>query len=239
MILFTSKGQIKKAIQQCLKQVEKASKDKRLRLKLGDLYLKNGDDEKAIKEYLQTAELYAKEDLNTRAIAIYKRVVSINPKHIDAFRRMAALYSKDGLWGSAKACYGRILQISPSDQEATKALSLIEGSKQPKLDQTKTKKEESLSTTSEVSRLPSLSNRIETPSLDKDLELHYHLGIGYKEMGLFDYAIAEFESASKDPSMKFDCYVLLGECFKEKGDSEQSMKYFGWASKIKELPKDL
>jgi len=39
--------------------------------------------------------------------------------------------------------------------------------------------------------------------------------------------------------MKFDCYILLGECFKEKGDSEQSTKYLEWASKIRRLPKDL
>ena len=58
-------------------------------------------------------------------------------------------------------------------------------------------------------------------------------------MELFDYAIAEFELASKDPSVKFDCYILMGECFKEKGDSEQSMKYLEWASKIRELPGDL
>ena len=83
------------------------------------------------------------------------------------------------------------------------------------------------------------SNGIEIPSPDKELELHYHLGIGYKEMGLFDHAIAEFELASKDPLMKCDCYILLGDCFKEKGDSEQSMKYLEWASKIKELPRDL
>lgn len=239
MILFASKSKIKKAIQECSKELEKSPKDKRLRLKLGDLYLKNGDDEMAIKEYLQTADLYAKEDLNTRAIAIYKRVVSINPKHIEAFRRMATLYSKDGLWGSAKACYERILQISPSDQEAIKALSLIEDSKQPKPDQTKMKKEESLPIKFEGSPPPSLSNEMETPSPDKDLELHYHLGIGYKEMELFDYAIAEFELASKDPSVKFDCYILMGECFKEKGDSEQSMKYLESASRIRELRKGL
>jgi tetratricopeptide (TPR) repeat protein len=101
------------------------------------------------------------------------------------------------------------------------------------------KKEESHPIKFEGSPPPSLSNGIETPSPDKELELHYHLGIGYKEMGLFDYAISEFELASEDPLMKFDCYILLGECFKEKGDFEQSTKYLQFASKIKELPKDL
>ena len=46
MTLSTSKGPIKKAIQEFSKQVEKAPKDKGLHHKLGDLYLKNGEKEK-------------------------------------------------------------------------------------------------------------------------------------------------------------------------------------------------
>jgi superkiller protein 3 len=233
MTLSISKGPIKKAIRECLKQVEKTPKDKGLHHKLGDLYLKDDEKEKAVDEYLKAGDLYVQEDLNARAIAIYKKVLSIDPEHLKALHRMGKLYFGEGLLGNAKNCYERILQISPSDREAIDALSFIEGSKQPKRDQTKMKREESIPTTSQVP--PSLSKGIETFSRDKDLELHYHLGIGYKEMELFDYAVAEFEVASEDPSMKFDCFILLGECFKEKGDSEQSMKYLESASKITEL----
>ena len=233
------KDQLNKGIKEYLKQIEASPKDKRLHLKLGDFYLKNGKKEKAVDEYLKAGELHAEEDLNIRAIAIYKKVVSIDPEHIEALHRTGTLYVKEGFLGNAKSCYERILQISPSDQQAIKALSRIEDSKQSKPVQTQIEKKESLPITSEVSRLPSLSNGIEIPFPGKDLELHYHLGIGYREMGLFDHAVAEFELASKDPSMTFDCYILLGECFKEKGDSEQSMKYLEWASKIKEQPNDL
>jgi tetratricopeptide (TPR) repeat protein len=237
MTLPISKGQIKKAIQECLRQVEKAPRDRRLRLKLGDLYLKNGEKEKAVNEYLKAADLNAEEELNFRAIAIYKRVVSIDPKHIEAFRKIATLYSKDRLWGSAENCYEKILEIRPDDQEAIKALSMIRDSKQPKPDQP------GLQTALPVrlgdSPLPGPTGEAKTPLPGEDLELHYHLGIGYKEMGLFDCAIAEFELVSKDPSREFDCYILLGECFKEKGDPEQSMKYFKCASKIRELPKEV
>jgi pilus assembly protein FimV len=45
---YVLKGQSKKAIQEYLKLLEVAPKDKRLYLKLGDLYLKNGEQEKAI-----------------------------------------------------------------------------------------------------------------------------------------------------------------------------------------------
>ena len=239
MIFSIFKGQIKKAILECSKEVQKSPKDKRLRLKLGDLYLRNGDDEKAVKEYLQTGDLYVEEDLNSRAIAIYRRVLSIAPEHIEAIHRMASLYLKEGLLGDAGGCYKKILKIKPDDQEAVKAISMIEDSKQAKRAQTRPYKEEALPAKAGGPPPPRSADEGGGSLPDKDLELHYHLGIGYKQMRLFDYAVAEFVLASEDPSMKFDCYILLGECFKEKGDSEQSMKYFGLASKIRELPKDL
>jgi tetratricopeptide (TPR) repeat protein len=132
MTLPISKRQIKKAIQECLKQVEKAPRDKRLRLKLGDLYLKNGEKEKAVDEYLRAGDLHAEQDLNARAIAIYKKVVSIDPEHIEALHKMATLYLKEELLGDAGVCYEKILKIKPRDQEAIKALSVIEHSKQLK-----------------------------------------------------------------------------------------------------------
>ena len=112
MTFSISKGRIKKAIQECLKQIEKAPKDRRLRLELGALYLKNGEKEKAVSEYLKAGDLHAEEELNARAIAIYKKVVSIDPKHIKALHKMGKLYFREGLLGDAKNCYERILQIS-------------------------------------------------------------------------------------------------------------------------------
>jgi tetratricopeptide (TPR) repeat protein len=227
-MLSASKVQINKAIQECSKEIEKSPWNTRLRLKLGDLHLRNGDDEKAIREYLQAAELEAKEDLVTRAIAIYKRVLSIDSNHIQALRRIAELFSKEGLLGDARSCYEKILKIKPDDPEAREALSAVEAAKQPKSDQRF------------GGVLPADSSDGTTiTSPDKDLELHYHLGIGYKQMESFHHAIPELEMASKDPSLRFDCCILLGECFKEIGDSEQSKKYFELASGISRLSKNL
>ena len=82
---YILKGQTDKAIKELQKLVKASPKDIRSHQKLGDLYLKNGDNEKAIEEYLRVAELYEEEDLNFQAISIYKKVLSINPKLIEAF----------------------------------------------------------------------------------------------------------------------------------------------------------
>jgi tetratricopeptide (TPR) repeat protein len=86
-----------------------------------------------------------------------------------------------------------------------------------------------------IHETPILSDETETTSVDKDSEMHYHLGIAYKEMDLFDYAISEFELASSDPSIKCDCYIMLGNCFMEKGDYDKSIEYYKMASEMEGL----
>jgi tetratricopeptide (TPR) repeat protein len=115
---FVLKGQLKKAIHEYLKLVEADPQDKRLHLKLGDLYIKNGEEDKAIQAYLKVATLYGEEDLNFRAISIYKKILSINPKFTEAFHKIAILYLKEGLAGNAKNYYQSILQINPRDSAA-------------------------------------------------------------------------------------------------------------------------
>jgi tetratricopeptide (TPR) repeat protein len=83
-----------------------------------------------------------------------------------------------------------------------------------------------------------LSSEPGISTLDKDSEMHYHLGIAYKEMELFDYAISEFELASSSPSMKFDCYIMLGNCYMEKGDYKKSIEYYKISSEIQGLSRD-
>ena len=59
-----------------------------------------------------------------------------------------------------------------------------------------------------------------------DYETRYNLGIAYKEMGLVDEAIREFQVASADSSRSVECCSMLGLCFMEKGDAESAASWF-------------
>ena len=52
----------------------------------------------------------------------------------------------------------------------------------------------------------------------EDYETHYNLGIAYKEMGMLDEALGEFELASHDPGRLLDCASMKGLCYIEKGE---------------------
>lgn len=52
---------------------------------------------------------------------------------------------------------------------------------------------------------------------EEDHESHYDLGVAYKEMGLLDEAIAEFQKALRGAQLRVRTYEALGMCFLEKG----------------------
>ena len=61
---------------------------------------------------------------------------------------------------------------------------------------------------------------------EEDYETHYNLGIAYREMGLLDEAIGEFQLAAKAPAYLVDCCSLLGSCFLEKGFPDLAIKWY-------------
>jgi pilus assembly protein FimV len=60
----------------------------------------------------------------------------------------------------------------------------------------------------------------------EDYDTRYNLGIAYKEMGLIDEAIAEFQLAAKDENRLLECSSMLGICFLEKGMAKLAVKWF-------------
>ena len=59
-----------------------------------------------------------------------------------------------------------------------------------------------------------------------DFDTHYNLGIAYKEMGLVDEAIGEFQFAARDPNRALECCGILGLCFRDKGLPELALKWY-------------
>ncbi len=72
----------------------------------------------------------------------------------------------------------------------------------------------------------------------EDVETHYDLGIAYKEMGLTDEAISEFEQAAKGATgrpREADCLAMLGLCLAGKGEPQKAVEVFERALEIQGL----
>jgi tetratricopeptide (TPR) repeat protein len=63
----------------------------------------------------------------------------------------------------------------------------------------------------------------------EDYQSHYDLAIAYKEMGLLDEAIAEFQKALGATSNRLPTYESLGQCFLEKGQPKLAASILGRA----------
>ncbi|HEY6097987.1 MAG TPA: tetratricopeptide repeat protein, partial [Anaeromyxobacter sp.] len=74
----------------------------------------------------------------------------------------------------------------------------------------------------------------------EDSATHYDLGIAYKEMGLLDDAIHEFETALKgnDRKKEVDCLSMIGLCHAAKGDGRAAIGAFRRALGSDHLTKD-
>lgn len=62
----------------------------------------------------------------------------------------------------------------------------------------------------------------------EDSETHFDLGIAYREMGLLDAAVEEFETAAKGNNKKkeVDCYTMIGLCRVAQEDTAAAIKAF-------------
>jgi len=64
---------------------------------------------------------------------------------------------------------------------------------------------------------------------EEDHDSHYDLGVAYKEMGLLDEAIAEFQKSLRGPEHRVRTYEALGQCFLEKQQLQVAATILGRA----------
>ncbi|MET0285620.1 MAG: tetratricopeptide repeat protein [Polyangiales bacterium] len=64
-----------------------------------------------------------------------------------------------------------------------------------------------------------------------DSETHFDLGIAYKEMGLIDDAVNEFELAARSKKRASTALTMIGSCHLERGKADLAIEYFQKALK--------
>lgn len=71
---------------------------------------------------------------------------------------------------------------------------------------------------------------------EEDFDTHFNLGLAYREMGLFDEAIGEFQLAGKSPTYMIECATMIGACYMDKGLPEQAADWYDRALRSPDLP---
>ncbi|MGC2270012.1 MAG: hypothetical protein WA608_24710, partial [Candidatus Acidiferrales bacterium] len=79
---------------------------------------------------------------------------------------------------------------------------------------------------------------------DEDLETHYNLGIAYREMGLLDEAIGEFQKVAKAVQKgkpfqyEMNCSTMLGLSFMDKGEPKVASLWYQRALQVPGLEEE-
>ena len=98
-------GKIDAAIAQYELLVKDNPRDMNTINKIGDLYSRLGKKKEAILQFNKIGEHYAKDGFFLKAIAIYKKIVKLDPAFIESYQRLADLYAQQGLVTEARSQY--------------------------------------------------------------------------------------------------------------------------------------
>jgi tetratricopeptide (TPR) repeat protein len=161
----------------------------------------------------------------------------LNPEMIESYYKLADLYRKRGLFGEAKAQYQKILEVDPKEKKARDGIQSLE-KKAAEAKETEKKVIEDTARENDPvwnSILQELQRQLSAQLSEEDYQTHYHLGIAFQEMGLFEKAIEEFKISLGNPAQEFNGYLMLGSCYRSMGNHDEAIENLKKGLKIKPL----
>ncbi len=223
--LYVNTGDKEQAITECLI--------------LNDLYEKAGDIAKSEQIIKEVHEIYPEDP---RLVSLLKEEeFAVAPPEGPATEDYgeeiaeADFYSGQGLIDEAREILERLHNLFPENEEISVKLSSLGQIKESeeKIEHVEEKQKESVVTEGEILEAEEITEpALESDVMDifnefkkgleeklgkEDYETHYNLGRAYKEMGLTDDAIREFQISRDNPKRFIPSSNMLGICYMEKG----------------------
>ncbi|MDB4887957.1 MAG: hypothetical protein JWN79_3395, partial [Gemmatimonadetes bacterium] len=204
-----------------------------------------------IEAYLQLADALFRVDQLEKSRAIYQRVLDLSPDDLRANAALESFPAEEVAPAPAPAPKGRpstaiprpaapLKPIVTSDDEFVNLGDWLRDDAAPK--DTRMVVEEKEPTGDEEADFQDMLRKFKQGIAenveDEDHQSHYDLGVAYKEMGLLDEAIAEFQKALRGPANRVSTYEALGQCFIEKEQYPMAATILGRAAAEKGVSDD-
>jgi tetratricopeptide (TPR) repeat protein len=202
-----------------------------------------------IEAYLQLADALFRAGQVDKSRAIYQRVIDLAPDDLRAQAALESFPEPEEIPEPSPAPKGRVSQppqstaasaTAPADVPRAAALPVDEfinfgdwlrDDEAPK--DTRMVVEEKEPTGDEEADFQDMLRKFKqgvSENVDEeDHQSHYDLGVAYKEMGLLDEAVAEFQKALRAPKDRVPTYEALGLCFIEKEQYQMASTILGRA----------
>ena len=185
-----------------------------------ELAYRQGDRARLADAYLELADALLRSGEADKAVAVYQRVLEHDPANQRAKSAIETLAPPPSAAPPRRATQPPAPAAAPVgggdfvdfgamllDEEVPKDTRMRIEDEEPSGDEQKDFQ----------TMLTAFKKGVEANVDEADFQSHYDLGVAYKEMGLLDEAIAEFQKALRAPEGKLRASEALGLCFFEKG----------------------
>ncbi len=185
------------------------------------------DDEggPSLREQLEEAEFYIQQNLFDEARELFDRILARHPGNAQATERLAWILAQSGASPAPKA--PAAAPAAPAADEAEEPLFDLAAELEDELDfgEEHAGPAESEEPPSFEDIFTQFKKGVER-ELKDDTAAHYDLGIAYKEMGLVNDAIGEFEIAMKDSARECDCSIMIALSHQQLGDNPKAIEFY-------------
>ena len=98
---YLERGSFEKALAMFQAAVKEDSKDTRTWLRMAEVHVRLGQNDKATEVYQKTVDLYVEQGFFQRAVAVYKNIIKLSPEFIEARLKLADVFRQLGLLSDA------------------------------------------------------------------------------------------------------------------------------------------
>ncbi|HEX9942883.1 MAG TPA: tetratricopeptide repeat protein [Thermoanaerobaculia bacterium] len=123
---YVSRGKIEPAIREYRKLLAENPNDINTLNRIGDLYARIHRIDEAVDFFTQIAERYTAEGFFVKAIAIYKKIIKLDPTRLEVYEKLAELYHKQGLVNEARTQYQVLADYYQKHDNAASAIAIYQ-----------------------------------------------------------------------------------------------------------------
>jgi tetratricopeptide (TPR) repeat protein len=195
--------------------------------RLVELAIRRNDLEVLTPAYLGLAACLVRAGDQARAQGVYEQVLVSDPENLDAL---------DGLEALSASRAAPVREVASSEDYVDLGSMVLDVEEERTTRWKVPAAEPSGDEEADFAQMLSQFKEKVAEHLEADdLAAHYDLGTAYKEMGLVDEAISEFQQALRAQADHLPTHELLGQCFMETGQYEVAVRSMNRAVDAGEL----
>ena len=184
-----------------------------------ELSYRQGDRARLVDAYDELADALLRTNNADKAVAVYQRVLEHDPTNARARAALDTLAPAPQAPAATRPSAQRPAAAVPEDGFVDLGAMMLEDDAVP-MDTRMKVEDEELTGDEDAdfqSMLQAFKKGIAANVSEEDFQSHYDLGVAFKEMGLLDEAIAEFQKALRATDGRLKSSEALGMCFFDKG----------------------